>query len=482
MKIINNRLFFIVFVLEYRKNWTDWVISWTDGVIPMGKNIDKEKIQFPDKITRSNELITSKFSSTLVENKLMVLSLKKARFDEMGRPIATITTEEIRELTGVRGNSLYRTLRNAAARMIGRTLYLENKEPGSPRSFKFLNLIHYAEFKDGLFTVAFTPETKNYISGLKSNFTTMSIPILFKFSRNGSFRCYEILKSHAYMIDKKNNPYAVNYSLSQLKMELNCVNLEESKIKHVLISEEDPDFDHIVNNLAIEKKFSNWTDFRRRILDPAMKEICEVSDLFCTYEPIRAGLGGKIRGVRFYIQRNVGQDSLIWNPTEDENENPAGEMEISPEMQRSMMIDLVKKIISDISISDKDAIVLLKASDNDLDKIEASYELAKKQPHIKNFIGWMKKAIEEGYEEPIPTVRGDQDKAEKLQKIQENYSNNIDNLAEESWNRLKIKDNFRDFMYYIESEYGLDTDTFEILYDAKERMKLYGDWFRNRKK
>ena len=468
-------------MLKYKKNWTDWVISWTYGVIPMDKKKNKEKVYFLDKITRSNELITSKFSSTLVENKLMVLSLKKARIDEMGRPIATITTEEIRDLTGVTGNSLYRTLKNAAARMIGRTLYMENKEPGAPRSFKFLNLVHYAEFKNGVFTVAFTPETKNHIGSLSGSFTTMELGILYKFRRNSSFRLYELIKARAYRIPANNSPIILTYNLSQLKMELNCVNLEESKIKNILISEENPDFDHIVNDLAIEKKFNNWTDFRRRILEPATKEIGEVSDLFCDFEPIRVGRGGKIRGVKFYIQRNVGQSEIIWN-TPEEVEDQEEDIIITPEMERSMLVDSVREIIDGVSISDKDAIALLKSSENDLDKIKSAYELAKKQPHIKNFIGWMKKAIENDYEEPIQAVRGDQNKAEKLQKIQEEYSSNIDNLAEESWNRLKNKYNFKDFMYYIESEYGLDTDTFQILYDPKERMKLYGDWFRNRKK
>ena len=63
----------------------------------MNTNKKKQEISiFDENLTRSNQLILSRYSATLIENKMMALALKRVRPNEEGNPTVTFTTDEIR--------------------------------------------------------------------------------------------------------------------------------------------------------------------------------------------------------------------------------------------------------------------------------------------------------------------------------------------------------------------------------------------------
>ena len=146
-----------------------------------------------DTVTRSNALIGGMYSSTLIENKLTVWALKAARADADGLPTVSMTTEEIRALTGTKGNGIYDLLAVTALRMGNRHIFIEDRDK---HEFEFINLIDHATYKGGIFTVFFTQAAKARMWNLKSNFTTMRLETLFAFKSNYTFRLYELLKMH----------------------------------------------------------------------------------------------------------------------------------------------------------------------------------------------------------------------------------------------------------------------------------------------
>ena len=147
-------------------------------------------------------------------------------------------------------------------------------------------------------------------------------------------------------------------------------------------------------------------------------------------------------------------------------------------MQRSRMIDDVKEIISGVDITDKEAVVLLKASGNDLNEIKRLYDLAKKQDYIKNFMGWMVKGLQEGYQEPIRTSEGSDEVVEVVKDIHQNIAENEEEFAKNAWERIKSNDHFPQFVEYVQTTTGLEMVLFETFYTASERVKLYGKWFK----
>ena len=435
-----------------------------------------------EEITRSNTLISAKYTSTLTENKIMVLALKRAKRDEFGRPTITFTTSEIKKVMGRDDGSFYTQLKSVAKAMTGRTMFIEDKEQ---HSFKFINIIHTAEFENGKFTVNFTPEMNNYLDDLKSNFTTMNMGILVDFTSNYAYRIYELLKTQAYRVDKDNTPLQIDYNLSELKLAIGCVNTQEERVQKEL-DRPNPDFDYIVNSVAKEKHFDKWYDFRVNVLDVAKRQINEKSDLEIDYEPIRSGRGGKVVGITFFIKKNVNYNE-IEAKTEKENEillkngNSVVDSAKRPDDYNERFEEIMDYI--DVRVSSKDLKAFLKAADYDVERVKKAYDLSKKQKEIKNFVGWMKKAIEEGYsEDVIHVIDGSEENAKKADEILAEYEREkaTGSLAERTWNRIKKKEEYQEFLQYI-ADQAMTEKTLESIYIPKERMELYQNWMAENK-
>ena len=438
----------------------------------------KELMAQDETLTRSNKLISAKYSATLLENKLTAWALKTATMDNQRRLSVSITTADIRKLTGVRGNGLYDSLRETAVRMIGRSFHMEEIQDGK-KSFKYINMIHYCEFKNGIFKVTFTPECADYLYGLSSNFTSVNLPILFSLSSNTSYRLFELLSIKKYKIDKDNNPVPFVFSLPVLKLELNCIDIEEAKVKKELLKS-NPDYEKIVNELASTNKFKDWRDFKRQVLNPAIKEINKKTDIFCSYDPIRAGRGGKVVGVRFFLQRNVGQTDMVFGDIINPDEEIIESMMTTEEMEISKLIPQVHNIMSGMNISQTDAIHLIKAAEKDIDKIRKAYEMAIKQPNIKNLIGWMVSSIKNNYQENIEIIEGNREKAEKVVRHKEEVKTSLNNVVEQAWQNIKNnKDKYLQFEDYVQKVLGMEIMFFELAYpDPKEKIRIFTEWMK----
>ncbi|MDO4978372.1 MAG: replication initiation protein [Eubacteriales bacterium] len=428
-------------------------------------------------LTRTNTLISAKYSATLLENKLTAWALKTATMDNQKRLSVSITTADIRKLTGVKGNGLYNSLKETAVRMIGRSFHMEEVENGK-KSFKYINMIHYCEFKDGIFKVTFTPECADHLYNLSSNFTSINLPILFSLSSNTSYRLFELLSIKKYKIDKDNNPVPFVFSLPVLKLQLNCIDVEEVKVKKELLKE-NPDYDKIVNELATVNKFKDWRDFKRQVLNPAVKEINKKTDIFCSFDPIRAGRGGKVIGIRFYIQRNIGQKEMQFGDIINPDEEMVDKLMTTEEMEVSKLVPQVYNIMEGMSISQKDAIALIKAAEMDITKIQKAYDMALRQPNIKNLIGWMVSAIKDGYEENIEIVEGTAEKVEEAEVQKEKVKSALDDITEKAWQNTKNSKEYIKFEAYVQKELGMEPMFFELAYpDPKDKIRIFTEWMK----
>lgn len=431
-------------------------------------------------ITRSNSLITAKYKSSLLENKLMVLALKRAKKDDLNRPSVEISAEEIRKLSGTTGGSFYGQLKMAAKAMANRTIFVEDTVN---KQFKIINLIHIAEYKNGNFSIRFTPEANEYLDDLRDNFTTMKLTTLFVFSSNYAYRLYEILKMHEYKIGKSNTPITITYPISELKLEMNCVNTEEKAIQREL-QKEKPDYDKIVNQLAKEKHFESYSDFRKNALEVAKKQINELSDLYIEYEAVRSGRGGKVVAVDIFLQRNpnhsiTGVEDIPSNVIDSDSVTSAvADTEIPAPDNLSELILEVMDLITDVKITSKDASVLLKDAGYDVETVRRAYALARKQPEINNFMGWMRACINENYQAPIEVIHGNQNSAEQFAQIKQDVIDNKSTLSEKVWEKTKQKDTYPAFLTFLESQ-GLSEDILEMIYTPEERLKSYVDWVKS---
>ena len=141
------------------------------------------------------------------------------------------------------------------------------------------------------------------------------------------------------------------------------------------------------------KMYDKWYDFRRYILEPAMKEINEKTDIHVDYKLEKGSKGGKVQSIVFILSKNK-------NYIEEKPEPEPSEVTLA------QLIALEEFMEEPLSTSSKAS--LIKAANGDLERIRQAYYFAKQQPEVRNLVGFMVSALKGNYEgeEAIPSMQG----------------------------------------------------------------------------
>ena len=116
-------------------------------------------------------------------------------------------------------------------------------------------------------------------------------------------------------------------------------------------------------------------------------EINKSADISFDFEEIKKGR--RVNSIKFYISTN--QKRMEQNISKEE---PEKEPDIDD------LVDQLRKIIKE-ELATKEYKAILAAAQNDINIIIAKYNIAKRQGNIDNLVGWLIKAIEADYSEPI---------------------------------------------------------------------------------
>lgn len=129
-----------------------------------------------------------------------------------------------------------------------------------------------------------------------------------------------------------------------------------------------------------------WSDLKRYALDPAVKEINNISDIAVEYTTSRSGYGGKVDHVEFKIVLNGEDDEAIDNIPDESNI-----------LDEDDAIDQTYELFKG-AIKMKDVRSIVKEAGCDFVKIKNAYEVFHLQQNVNNITGFMIKAIQEGYQ------------------------------------------------------------------------------------
>lgn len=340
-------------------------------------------------IKKSNVLISSKYNSSILENKLLAIGLLKAQ-EEDGRIISRINTKELKQYLceddkKVSG-SFYTQIKQAADEMIDRKVFIEDKENNR---FIIMGLIGVVKYENNILEIKFEPDMTDYILNVKSNYTNLDIPILMSFKKNYSYRLYEILKSGLYdryrdWSNKETEEFKMDFDLAELKLSIGVVDTTEKDVKHELRRGK-LDLETIVNDISKNKKFENWSNFKYCVIDPAILEINQKSDINVKYSLSRNGNGGKVNSISFFI-----------NKKGKETENIKKNCKPNEEIINEYINELMEYI--DEPITEDNALSFLRASGWDVNLVKEIYDISNTQDEILNFVGWMISAISNQYQ------------------------------------------------------------------------------------
>ena len=349
-----------------------------------------------DRYSKSNYLISAKYASSLLENKITAISLAKIQKkeyveDKNGRIVCNMTANVLRKLLNANAGSFYSQLEPVAINMTSRTIGFSDPSRNGGM-FDYISVVDRARYENGVFSIFYNSDVKEYLSDFKANFTVLELPTMLKFKNVYSFRLYELLSSKSYYRkgipkEKKTQVFKIDFNLSELKLNMGVVNAELDAVRKELNNRQAPNFDKAVEK-SPEKKFNTWYEFKRGVLDVAIKEINEKTDMKVTFSPLKGGRGAKVYGVEFIVDltgRNVDTTKTEF----------LDKKEMSEDDKLDFIVD-AKILLKEFST--KDVRVICEKAEYDFEKIENAYRLLKKQIDVENATGWMISCIKDGYD------------------------------------------------------------------------------------
>jgi len=444
----------------------------------MGKIMknDKEYIDNSLVLRKSNAIISAKYKSTILQNKLLAIGLTRLEIDnrEDGNDIicARLYPGEIRNLLGNDDTNIYKKLKSVARTMTGNSMILEDGNG----NFKIFAMITDVTYENKVFQITFHSKLKPFITGLKQNYTTLSLSTLISFEKNASYRIYELLKKEFYRSNPNENDglVKVTYNLSEFKFMISLANADEAGVRNFIANKNGAcDWDYLYDHVVKEKSYENWSDLKKRILLPAQKELKEKSDI--RFDFVGRGAGGnKTKFIDFYIYPNKPEEQIretIKKRAEiiDSAKEQATDYK-QYELVESTYPELYRRYIGHNGLQQEDLDLLLQKASYNEEKVIKAIEMADKQPEINNYMGWLVRCIENEYRDAIGVCDGSKEKKAILDNMREiSHSNET---KERVWNKIQQNNDYENFLNQI----GCSEQSLLAIYDTDERISLYTEF------
>lgn len=221
-------------------------------------------------VVKSNRLIQAGYRLTLVEQQLILFAVCHARETQLGLSKLSLLPVEAQAFAkqfGHNPDTVYRQLKEAADRLFNRYLLIEDTHPKSGKlrkvKIRWVTKIAYTDGA-GLIEVAFTKDVVPLITRLEEEFTSYRLERVSNMSSIYAIRIYELLVQFQGIGKRK-------FELPALK-----------------------------EMLDVAKEYKVINDFKKRVLDVAVAQINEHSDLRVAYSQTKTGR--KVTGVTFEIK------------------------------------------------------------------------------------------------------------------------------------------------------------------------------------
>ncbi|MCR5099590.1 MAG: replication initiation protein [Lachnospiraceae bacterium] len=421
-------------------------------------------------VRKSNDFISAKYKSSLLENQIMAIALSRIEVNATGRDTtleARLYPGELKKLVSD-PTHIYRDLKKLSKTITGHTMFLEDGKG----NFSAFSVVPNADYIDGVFIIKFNDVLRDHVLKLEKNYTSLELSVMTDFKKNASFRLYEVLKKEAYRIpDAEGASIDVEYNISELRFIIGLANSDDEDVKHA-VSNGVSDWDELYDRLdKKDKKYEEWRDFHRRILKPAQEELEEKSDIRFDFEGIREGR--KCRRVRFTIYRNVPKNPEVIDERQRIIEANAKENR-QLEIPMDTLPELYDEFVGHNGLAKEDIDLLVSKAAGDQVRVKRAIRLADEQDNISNYMGWLVRAIEHNYT-TTETISGSAQRADLVRSLRESYEKNKGDIVNRAWERAKGNEDFPDFIAMVEDK-GLSQDLLESVYSISDILQMYADW------
>lgn len=308
-----------------------------------------EELNSYNLLSQSNKLIESKYTLNINEQRLIFAMISMINPEDEDFREYRIRISDLAKIIGLKKKNYHAEVKEITKNIIRKTIQIK-KETGLLQ----INWISSAEYinAEGVVVLTFDPKLKPYLLKLKAGFTSTRFGIAVKFKTFYTTRIYQLLKQY-------------------------------EKIGKRTIT-----VDFFKKNFDI---YDDYKDIKRRIIEPAKKEINKNSDIKFEYEEKK--VGRKVDNLIFRIRKQTYNDELPLN--------------LPPKMKKpleeSSDLKSVAKIMNQkygISIDLCNSIIAEKIENNkneDFKKIFTYIDAVLENGKIKNPSGFVVSCIKKSY-------------------------------------------------------------------------------------
>ena len=359
-------------------------------------------------IALSNALAQAGAKTSLLESKIEFLAIyrmnsemkEREKKDHKGRPYSVhyvdISASEIRQLIESKSGRLYEQI-EAAAIELKQKLYIYRDE--AKNQFRMDNLYGEVSYENGKLSIEFNPNTEFLFTELSSNYTRLRLGIAFKFSTNGGFQLYKLLKTHTYVLpeidpdvpQEEQASISKEFPLSDFRLQMGYVNLDQPDIK-TEGAKAHPDVEKMVE-MEKKPKYKRWQDFYARVIAPGVEEINRISDIYISSVEKQCIAHGKVDRIIITVQNNKAY-----------GQKKASKPDVKPkvaltETEQLDFADKIRELFKE-PLKTSQLIEIAKAAEFDENKIRKAYDIACERPR-DNLVGFMIAAVQNSYEKAV---------------------------------------------------------------------------------
>ena len=430
---------------------------------------------------KSNEMISAKYKSTLLENQVMAIALTRIeeKYNDKDAPLeARLYPGELKKLVSDEAH-IYRDLKALAKTITGHTMFLEDGKG----NFKAFSVVPNADYQDGVFIIRFNQVLKGHLMGLDKNFTTLEISMMTNFTRNSSFRIYELLKKDLYRSKPSvnNGRVDVEYNLFEFRFLIGIANSDNIHVQNRIKTMQVIDWEelyHVLekNGSKSDIKFKTTDKLQKDCIRLAQEELAQKSDIRFEYELVRVGRPYKKIVFHIYPNVPVNEDELEVRQqfVKKMNQNNR-QMEIPMDLTAETM-SLYDEYVGHNELDKEDIDLLIKTADYQVEDVRAAIVYADAQSEINNYMGYLVSCIRNRYFEvnPVNVIEGSHEKAIIIDDIIE--SSHSDETKKKVWESTKKKDDFDAFLTYEEVRKNISLIELDEILSPSEAVAEYISW------
>jgi hypothetical protein len=205
-------------------------------------------------IKKDNRLIEANYKITTNQWRVIISLLGKIRTDDKDFEDYTVNLAELAEFFKVtKSRSFYAEVQQATRDLMDTTIDISM---GKRRRYThFVSFVEYVEGEASIL-IRFDKALKPYLLNLQNNFTTYELAAVMNFKTSYGIRFYEFLKMRQNM--GKGGKFYIQYSILELKEKL---------------------------GIALDE-YTKTNDLKKRVIEPALREINEYSDLSIIFKEL----------------------------------------------------------------------------------------------------------------------------------------------------------------------------------------------------